>query len=155
MIAIPDEENNNKAIIHYVQYQNSTELSHLPESKSYENLTDGSPIDFINFAKGVDAGQLLVVSYSGGKQIRVISLSNGKVVKELYRGKNDTVMSSLSLGLFSDPNILACSSDRKTVHLFKCPEPVPPTSEEKKDDPLKKSLISTEKVTESQIASGN
>lgn len=64
-------------------------------------------------------------------------------------------MSSLSLGLFSDPNILACSSDRKTVHLFKCPESVPPTLEEKKDDPLKKSLISKEKVTESQIASGN
>lgn len=61
-------------------------------------------------------GTILATASEKGTLIRVYQTENGNLIKELRRGAEKAEIYSIALD--SSSKFLACSSDRKTIHIF-------------------------------------
>lgn len=120
MVAVPSQEKSDEATISFFTDPNSTFYQKLPDNWNVGGLSAGSDsvIDHLYFSSD---GNQIVSSSKQGTCLRVVDCTSKQVVKEVCRGSKAAGIYSLSLDKKSSPNLLVCSSDRKTVHLFKIP----------------------------------
>lgn len=79
-----------------------------------------------------DDGALLATASTKGTLVRIYSVADGKLLKELRRGSGEAVICSLS---FDRSNrYIACSSDRYTIHVFVTGQVGKDVEEEKEGD---------------------